>query len=58
MSKKFNPYGLIHYSRDWSQKKIDKNNKNYWDWEIKYNGFTPPNCNLEKFEEYKNTITL
>ena len=58
MSKKTNPYNLEYYRFDWSQSKIDKNNKNYWDWLIKYEGFIPANADLEKLEEYKKTIKI
>ena len=39
--KKSNPYKLIYYKSTMSKKQIDKNNTNYWSWEIKYNGFKP-----------------
>ena len=58
MDKKKNPYNLISYSSTMSKKQIDKNNKNHWDWEIKYNDFVPANANLQKLEEYKKTITI
>lgn len=38
-----NPYQLIWYKQGWSQKKVEKNNAKYWEWEIKYNNFVPPN---------------
>ena len=37
-----NPYKLVAYRADWSQRKTDINNKNFWEWEIKYNGFRVP----------------
>lgn len=39
--KKRNPYNLIWYKKGWSDKKISENNKKYWDFEIKHNGFKP-----------------
>ena len=41
-----------------SKKQIEKNNKNHWDWEIKYNNFIPANADLQKLEEYKTTIKI
>jgi hypothetical protein len=40
---KKNPYQLIWYKQGWSQKKVETNNAKYWEWEIKYNNFVPPN---------------
>lgn len=59
MSKtKENPYKLTWFNADWTDKQTAKNNQNHWDWEMKYNGFIPPNVDLEKFEEYKKKITV
>lgn len=41
MEKK-NPFTLYWFKAEWSQKRIEQNNKRYWDWEIKHNGFEPP----------------
>lgn len=37
-----NPYRLIWYRFDWTEKQIAINNTKYWKWEIKYNGFKCP----------------
>lgn len=39
--KKKNPYMLIWYRKGWSENKIARNNKKYWQWEIDHNGFRP-----------------
>lgn len=36
-----NPYNIIWYKKGWSKRRIEKNNANYWEWEIKNNGFKP-----------------
>lgn len=40
---KTNPFALIWYNSKMTQKQVEKNNMRYWKWEIKYNGFVPPN---------------
>lgn len=57
MSKeeKKNPFTLIFYKEGWSQNRVNLNNKKYWDWERKYNGFVPPNGGLtNKLKMSKN----
>lgn len=41
--KKKNPYELVYWNADWSESKTRRNNKKYWEWEMKYNGFKPQN---------------
>jgi len=48
MSKPKNPYKLIAYKQGMSSKNIALNNSMYWNWEIKYNGFVPPNSKQQK----------
>ena len=58
MNKTKNPYELVYYNASWSQAKTQKNNNNYWDWEIKYNGFIPENTTKEGLERIKAKIKL
>lgn len=37
-----NPYELIWYKQGWSKTRIEKNNANYWKFEIEHNGLTLP----------------
>ena len=37
-----NPHQLIWYKQGWSKRKTDRNNDNYWLWEIKHNGLRLP----------------
>lgn len=39
---KTNPYQIIWYRKGWSERKIQKNNAKYWEWEIENNGLTIP----------------
>ena len=41
-TSKTNPYNLVWYQAGWSEKKTTENNKKYWLWEIKHNGFKCP----------------
>jgi hypothetical protein len=42
VADKSNPYSLVWYNADWSEKKTALNNAKYWEWEVKYNGFGCP----------------
>ncbi len=37
-----NPYILKWYDSKMTQKQLEANNANYWEWEMKYNGFKCP----------------
>ena len=41
-SQKKNPYKLVWYNQDWSQKRTDQNNIRYWKWEQEHNGLKLP----------------
>lgn len=36
---KKNPYKLLWFVAGWSQSKINKNNRKFWEWEKKHNNF-------------------
>ncbi len=41
-SQKKNPYKLVWYNQDWTQKRTDQNNIRYWKWEQEHNGLKLP----------------
>jgi len=40
--EKKNPYTLVYWRSDWSERKTKNNNAKFWLWEIKHNGFKCP----------------
>lgn len=45
---KENPYTLIWFHYKMSEKQIAANNKKFWDWEIKHNGFDPSHSPIKR----------
>ena len=47
-SQKKNPYKLVWYNQDWSQKRTDQNNIRYWKWEQEHNGLKLPQYYIQQ----------